>query len=54
MAYNFVSASSQYIDCGDINALDGISGLTIAFWAYRASASDQIALGKRNSTSNGF
>ena len=38
--------SDEYVDCGDINAMDGASALTISAWMKRTSADDHVTVAK--------
>ena len=46
MSLCFVAASSQYVDCGDINALDGVQNFTICAWIMRQTGSKEVLIYK--------
>ena len=50
-AFNF-DGTDDYVDAGDINAIDGISQMTISTWFYRPSSADTFALEKGPSSIN--
>tara|TARA_R100001244_G_scaffold40818_3_gene36722 strand:- start:525 stop:1262 length:738 start_codon:yes stop_codon:yes gene_type:complete len=52
MARTFVASSSQYIDCGNITALNSASEFTIGGWFKRTASGKNSILGKRLSTTN--
>jgi len=53
-AYNFIDLDGvdEYIDCGDINDMDGASKITIAGWAKRLESNDRITFEKSTGTND--
>lgn len=44
---DFTSASSQYVECGDLgNSIDGASEVTLLVWGRRKAANNNVAVGK--------
>ena len=53
-AYNFIDLDGvdEYIDCGDIDEMDGVTKITIMGWAKRLESNDRITFEKSTSSSN--
>jgi len=47
-AYNFIEfdGTDQYIDCGDIDEMDGVAKITVMGWAKRLESNDRITFEK--------
>lgn len=52
MARSFTASSSQYIDCGDIDTMDGVAALTLSCWMKRGSADDIVGVTKAADNDN--
>ena len=44
-SFNF-DGSNDYLDCGDINAIDGASQLTMSAWMKRLASDDTVVVEK--------
>jgi hypothetical protein len=46
MARSFVGTSSQYVDCGRVQALEGVTYATMSAWLWRSATNKIVCLGK--------